>query len=68
MLTRRKKIKIEPSDSLRKKRECITKVREELELETLEERRLSLRLILICKEVEGLVPLSLSHFKNQSDT
>ncbi|KAK3102780.1 hypothetical protein FSP39_013870 [Pinctada imbricata] len=35
---------------------CITKMREELELETLEARRLSLRLILMYKIVEGLVP------------
>jgi hypothetical protein len=31
-------------------------MREDLELETLEERRLSLRLILMYKVVEGLVP------------
>ena len=35
---------------------AITKMREDLELETLEERRLSLRLILMYKVVEGLVP------------
>jgi hypothetical protein len=35
---------------------AITRMREDLELETLEDRRLSLRLILISKVVEGLVP------------
>jgi hypothetical protein len=35
---------------------AITRMREDLELETLEERRLSLRLILMYKVVEGLVP------------
>jgi hypothetical protein len=35
---------------------AITKMREDLELETLEERRFSLRLILMYKVVEGLVP------------
>ena len=34
---------------------AITRMREDLELETLEERRLSLRLILMYKVVEGLV-------------
>jgi hypothetical protein len=34
----------------------ITRMREDLELETLEERQLSLRLILMYKVVEGLVP------------
>jgi hypothetical protein len=35
---------------------AITRMREDLELETLEDRRLSLRLILMYKVVEGLVP------------
>ena len=35
---------------------AITRMREDLELEKLEERRLSLRLILMCKVVEVLVP------------
>ena len=35
-------------------------MREDLELETLEERRLSLRLILMYKVVEGLVPALLT--------
>jgi hypothetical protein len=39
-----------------RERGCITKMRKELELETLEERRQSLRLILMYKVVEGLVP------------
>jgi hypothetical protein len=34
----------------------MTRMREDLELETLEERRLSLHLILMYKVVEGLVP------------
>jgi hypothetical protein len=37
-----------------RERGCITKMRKELELETLEERRQSLRLILMYKVVEGL--------------
>ena len=42
---------------------CITKMRKELELETLEERRTSLRLVLMYKVVEGLVPaLPSEHF------
>jgi hypothetical protein len=36
--------------------ERATRIREYLQLETLEERRLSLRLILMYKVVEGLVP------------
>ena len=39
-----------------RERGCITKMRKELELETLEERRQSLRLILMYKVVKGLVP------------
>jgi hypothetical protein len=39
-----------------RERGCITKMRNEIELETLEERRQSLRLILMYKVVEGLVP------------
>ena len=39
-----------------RERGCITKMRKELELETLEERRQSLCLILMYKVVEGLVP------------
>ena len=35
---------------------AITRMREDLELETLEDRRLSLRLIIMYKVVEGLVP------------
>ena len=42
-------------DDRSRERGCITKMRKELELETLEERRQSLRLILIYKVVEGLV-------------
>ena len=41
---------------------AITRMREDLELETLEERRLSLRLIIMYKVVEGLVPVSYSSF------
>ena len=37
-------------------------MREDLELETLEDRRLSLRLILMYKVVEGLVPVLHTHF------
>jgi hypothetical protein len=41
---------------------AITRMREDLEIETLEERRLNLRLILMYKVVEGLVPVSYSSF------
>ena len=37
-------------------------MRNEIELETLEERRQSLRLILMYKVVEGLVPVLHTHF------
>ncbi|KAK3095574.1 hypothetical protein FSP39_016249 [Pinctada imbricata] len=47
---------------------CITKMREELELETLEARRLNLRLILMYKIVEGLVPaLPTDKFEEEED-
>ena len=44
----------------------ITWMREDLELETLEDRRLSLRLILMYKVVEGLVPVLHTHFSPYS--
>ena len=39
-----------------RERWCITKMRKEIELEKLVERRQSLRLVLMYKMVEGLVP------------
>ena len=56
-------IRFVKKDNKSKETGAITRMREDLELETLEERRLSLRLILMCKVVEVLVPtLPTDHF------
>ena len=55
-------IRIAKKDYKSRETGAITRLREDLELETLEERRLSLRLILMYKVVEGLVPVSYSSF------
>ena len=49
-------IRFAKKDYKSRERGAITRMREDLELETLEDRRLSLRLILMYKVVEGLVP------------
>ena len=49
-------IRVIKRDYRSRERGCRTKMRKELELETLEERRQRLRLILMYKVVEGLVP------------